>query len=529
MEQTGSNITENNGEMWQNMDNLSKDNKIENSTTEETLVENTNMENATGQVHNGEFQAPAITSNEDSPAPTETTNEEFQAPAEITKHNELVAIVDDLDYHQILAKSAIEYLPTDIAEGIINKLAELDHIEKYETLEAIELDEDNLTPEKKREIAKLKRELSRNSLGGDLLTLPEARKVSEWANDKTQEVRDQKARMIADQSAKILNGVHNRRDYNYNIDKARKLDTLIDKYERWERGEIDTSLGIDLEEFLDEGGLEESDFEAAQEEMREEWEDNSNSRWEGFLRDKLGIEGYIERKYGINIEELPDMIESEDLPDERMWKHIFIYGPYTSGDLRNLSMFSDDTYVDAAGWRTRSQAEIILSANTSRIGQSVSDDLNRAYVEKEILPKRRLDGKKMLYATSALGIKVTDILKQRQAKQNKDLARQIRKKMETLSYYMKGILGMNSDDLEKRYGNKLPINKEFYQEVMARAQGMTEFQEETIDDGFNQYLIKMDDNLFEVQALLETWDRKSERERFQMLAQPVKQLEDLEE
>lgn len=384
------------------------------------------------------------------------------------------------------------------AAHISNELLKIDSI-RNETLDALE-QRDELKPE----LRSMARGLSTRGINAYNLTPDEVGRVYNYATNATPEIERAKIDRIFDAFHRHINSPSGRRDglepAFYNLEEAERKTELLDRYRDWDRGQLDLSRGFDVEatyERLIKSG---------------EYEEGN---W--LLRDVLEND---------DIEDLLDrgLIEEDDL---------FIYGPFTSNDIKDIELFNSNTWTDVTGWRSNltrkkkkvelknADGEVIKDADgkaktttievdrvgatlASIIGDTVSPnisdiecDLTYDYIANEILQNRRLKSKDLLMASSAIALEVLD-MDPPEDKEKRESYNSAKKTCSWIGYYAAEALGYRKSELKERYGNTRPTDQKFFEEIASTSEQLTEERAEYLDKYFKQTFTKMDEHLHEI-------------------------------
>lgn len=419
--------------------------------------------------------------------------------APVVNHEKTEMVIPDIETHRTSLLLAERHLPKERIKNIKDELAHIDEIENTQTIEMRR--EFGTLP---KEFTKTEFALVAEGINPGLLTVEEAQGLHNYASNADKDIIERKTETIANAIARIRNGGKNRRDWSFNPRKAECLDRLTAKYERYERGEIDTECGFDKAHYLESENKTDRDYyfaDAYNRAVIEEGErpdDYSNQAYSRFIND-MGVDGYYERVFeDMTAEELLEegIIEEDDL---------FVYGPYTHRDLKeDYEIFKVSTWVDTTNFRDKSNVATILQESVINRNNSTESDLLREYVATEILPNRRPTPKNALSLFSALGIefaeKSTDELESAMPKEKAD---ELRDNLSWASYYASKILGMRAEELKEEYGSTRPTSKKFFEEVLARSEAITEQQEKWMKKSVGPYLTKFDERMFAAEALYE--------------------------
>lgn len=432
---------------------------------------------------------------------SEATHVEEQSTA-LEKVEKAEVSISSIETHRTGLALAEKHLPTERVREIAVELARIDEIEQTETVEM------------RRELGTLPKEFARTEyalvaqgINPSRLTVEEAANVLAYTTNSSEDAIEKKTNLIAGAINRIHNGVHSRRDWSFDPERQARFDRLADKYDRYERGEIDIECGFDRERYTESidslrGIDDDHSFDDAREiataENAARMGDHSNGAYARFFRD-MGVASRYERLFDeFTVEELlEENIISED--------DLFLYGPFTRRDIsEDFELFKTSTWVDIVNNREKGAVGDILEQVIPGRTDDVEMDLTREYVAREVLPNRRPGLKNTLALVASVGLEylesgwnaAEEVLGTKQAD---DLQRSLA----YASYYSARIMGMSSEELREEYGTSRPVKKEFYEELLKRSENMTEQEEKYLAIDEAPYATKLDSHLFIAETLFE--------------------------
>ena len=418
--------------------------------------------------------------------------------AEVENKNTLPSI----ENHQIGAFIAQKYLPEKRVKSIIAENERIDQLENTEIIE-VRHELDNLP----QGFRKIEYGLIAQGINPSLLTVEEAQKLSDYANNATPEIAEEKARAIHDTLMRTRNGVTHRRDWFFNPEKAVRFDYLADKYDRYMRGEIDTECGYDKEFCLYGYDGEKLDDDRSFDEARDSILSSGNY-------DPSPYESYSDRSYARLARDMDspnsdrarlfENLDKEDLLEEGYISEddLFVYGPYTNRDLQELENYKSPSWTNGPAYGELSRTAELLSETVHKNRDSVENDLLREYVAHEFLPSRRMNARNTVSSLAAIGLDYASTPKE---DTSNTLAESIRNKLDSDlkwgTYYIAKLFDMRREDLKERYGSTRPTTQEFFKEALARSEALTDAQVEDFEKTRGPILAKLDEWLFRVEAL----------------------------
>ncbi|MFV0485415.1 MAG: hypothetical protein ACK5MU_04315 [Candidatus Saccharimonadales bacterium] len=336
------------------------------------------------------------------------------------------------------------------------------------------------------------------------MTPEEARKVADFAGDATDDIVAQKLERLRDTIFNSINGVENRRDYILNPEKHARLNALADKFVRYERGEIDTSRCFDQSKYLPLENFPELQddrpFEDVQQSLKQEYNLHADSDTFHSYRqpgERLGRNFYA--YYLDNMED--DELLEEGIVDEG---DVFQYGPFTRNDLSDIELFAWASWTDVTNQRQKQRLGSLLEEYVPPRENDIDTDLTREFIAREVLKNRRPEARNMIALTSALGQKSLGKIADAGKSLPVDLAdttAELKKTLRLCAYYSGKICGMGKQELLNDYKAARPITPDFFEEIRARAEGWTGKQARRADSDYAPYLTKLDDHLFNAEAL----------------------------
>ena len=421
-------------------------------------------------------------------------------------------------------------------QEIEKALIGIDRIGDEETLSALE-QKGKLTPE---DIV-LRDTLTARGISAANLTPEDARGLYEWTSDASEEIKNQKAEVIADTVERALNGKRRRRDQG----RYATLQEMNEKFTLWERGEIDTSKPFDDSPYVT---RQEERFGASRYDDGYSYAGYDEEYEKGYAYSTYS-DGYEDRRYNeLMIEDYNEGLIDEEELDELVGidpEDMYVYGPYTHRDLRELAPLARKLYVSPIDWRARTPVGRLLSTSLPSRPSTIEEGLDHYFVMEQIAPNRRLDAKDMVSLTASLCLDAQELLKSKeQVDGASEATKELRKGLGWCSYYLARVCRIALDRFDKegfekkaqeldipdeeierveplaeaqreemrgrtqnhqlkhRYDDRArPISEEFYQEALARAEGWTDREAEEIDESYNSYLIKLDDWLDKTEKL----------------------------
>ena len=154
---------------------------------------------------------------------------------------------------------------------------------------------------------------------------------------------------------------------------------------------------------------------------------------------------------------------------------VLVYGPLTRDDVDDIRVFSKERWVDATNFRFKPRlGQLLEEINSEARSGDISIDLTREYIAREMLKKRRLNGKDLLSLSTAFGEETVERMASQKLPGGEPLKRELQL-----------------------------ITPEFFQEARARLNGMTEMQLEAMEEYQATWLTRLDDHLFIAEAMLE--------------------------
>lgn len=400
-----------------------------------------------------------------------------------------------LQGHYVGLACAEHYLPQTATNLIRDDLERIDRITNEETIES-RRDAGLLPPSFKG----VEYALAARGVNPNLLTEKEAKELADYASNATQSAIEEKFRVIYDALANVRNGAKSRRE---RFDP--KLDELITLAKKYEDGKYnDDTNHFDLRLYLlDRYGKrdlgEERDYSTSRRIAEEEgYDDNySNAAYSRFFRD-TDVQSELEvaiLEDDLSVDELIEQgfIEDSDIP---------VIGPFTSDDLDGIAIFKKSTWVTATNHREQASVNALLS-NGVVVGSSIlEDDLLQAYVADHFLKDRRPKPRQALQLIAALGLEFNKIPKDEiVVAKSEDFYKDLKDTLSRASYYLVILLGMRKEEVEAEYRASRPTSKEFFSEVMERANGLTEQQVRSLVKDHGSSLTKLESWTFEFESL----------------------------
>lgn len=384
-----------------------------------------------------------------------------------------------------LYKACEKYLPAEQVEAIRNDMERVNDISEVHAIEILR-DTGNLP----KEMEKTLHTLERYGVNADLLTIEEAKMLEDYATNASDEVINEKTDTIANTIIKGINGVRSRRE-------IADAERLSEKYERYDRGELDTSRGFDPEDILtqyDKYSHEDNSENPYLEQLLDLELDISKRQYDGTYRDDTERRALAQK---LEEWDLDDLLEEGIVPEE----DLFVYGPFTGRDLEDVEVFRRSTWIDAINGREKNRVAALLDETVSR-NEDTETDLLRQKVAKDILPNHRLNTKNLLLVSAAAGMRYAE---EGIPENVPDEERtKFRRHMEEISKYLRKIFMLTPEETKREFGHKAPASsKKFFEEIAARVEAMTEMQEKNISSGQGPYLTKLDENLYLVDAYYE--------------------------
>lgn len=401
-------------------------------------------------------------------------------------------LLESLGTHREAARAMTMHFGSAEVAACIHQLHAIEEIEQMHTIETIQSRGEQLELCKKLTV-----ELEKHDINCRLMTIDEANKVLKYARNATPEVKRQKVEHIHELMYKILNGIHTRRDYALDATKSKILRDLIDKYSKFEDGELDMSRGFDVSLYpkkqsnhIELFGAYPSDFSIRDtdeydinySEYKDNDEDDEECDNEHKFADLLEIMSDEELLDG-------DYIDEEDF---------FVYGPYTINDMNNISVLMYETWSSTTNKRKKERLESILSEIMKCRGESVETDLVRHYIGKVVISARRLSIRNIVRMVSSFGQCCYEFYTGGNCAE--DYLKLITQKLYWCSYYMVRICGLQKSYLLEQFGNARPITSDFFREIGRIAESWTDSQISRMENDYDAYLTKVDDHLFELEA-----------------------------
>lgn len=421
-------------------------------------------------------------------------------------------LTPQIDTHSEAVQCMTLYFGNSVMSECVSELHKIETTERLHTIEALRERGEHVET-----CTKLVSALGKYNISCNLMTVDEARQVLSYARNATPEIKAQKVEHVRELIYKVINGVHDRRDYRLDPVKARILETLLDKHQRYEDGEIDMSRKFDVSLYPKQGcdylslfgeypSVMSSRDRFDDYDVREDYDDED---YDGFNAEEYlgGDEAEIRNMFeSMTDEELLDggYIDEEDF---------FVYGPYTVNDIRNISVLTYETWASVTDKRKTARLESILSEILDGRGDSVETDLIRHYVGKVVISARRMSARNLTRMAVSLGRQcVSEIdnavnLTERM-EQNFGL---IKQKLYWCSYYLSRICGYNKDSLVKQFGQARPISAEFFTAVGEKVDTWTDAYTDSVENGFDSYLLKLDDHMFELESYYKNVLREKNR------------------
>lgn len=321
------------------------------------------------------------------------------------------------------------------------------------------------------DVEKISMELDKYGVDASNLTVPEAKDVYDYATNATEEIVKAKTDRIYDALSRHINGVRNRHDGQepafYNERETEWKDEVRDRYLDWERGDLDTERGFNVDEAYDR--LVEEGYEPS-----------------------MALRRHLEEE---DIEDLYD----EGLIDE---SSMYAYGPFTKGDLDEISIFEDRTWTDITNDRYLSGASEDLGKSLSTLlkktiisrNNSIEEDLLYDHIANEVLQKRRLNAKDLTMVAPVIALESLSV-KAAEGAEQKIEHEKMQRSTRYVAYYLAKIFDRSSEEMKHRFDSTRPLSKEFFEEMIAEAKSLTESRAEYIDKSQRPYLTKLDEHL----------------------------------
>ena len=439
----------------------------------------------------------------------EQTQENEQQAPETDKKVEETALVEKkngngevviagVETHRASLYLAEKYLPEERVQDIATELARIDEIEQTETVEM------------RRELGTLPKDFSKTEtalvtcgVNPSRLTVEEAKGVLDYTRNASEEIIDKKTDLIGESIVRIVNGVHNRRDFSYDPDKQRRFDRLADKYQRYLDGEIDIECGYDKEYYIGrDDDYDDYNFESARDNAGYHGHrrgDYSEGAYRKFLKDngvKTRYESYFD-EYTL------DELLEEDLISE---DDVFVYGPFTKRDINeDLEIFKTMTWTNSTNFRDKDAVGDLLEETVPAHIDDTESDLTREYVAREVLPNRRPSVKNMLSLVACVGLEYSHTdEKAIEEALGDERSSDLRDNLSWAAYYASRAIGMRLNELREEYGTSRPTSEDFFKELFNRSEALTSTQEKFMKTQQGPYLAKLDNRLFASEALFET-------------------------
>lgn len=331
---------------------------------------------------------------------------------------------------------------------------------------------------------------------------------------------------------------------------------LNDRYDAWERGEVDVSRGFDIEKALQkaiENGYEDTSY------LRRELEDRdkedlekdglvdesslyvlglpitqeelgsvqvySSSKYTDITSSQLrgGYKKARKNEYGRVLKQKFEQLDPNDHSKGaesiriayNAWNRRHSSVGETSRFGANLSNLVGSglkhlgEHVNPITGKKTYTSEII--GNTIGSGPiDIEQDLLFDFIADEVLQSRRLRSKEMLIYASSLAIRALNDIKKPEDEYKKVDYDNMRTAISFLGYYSARILGFREKEVRERYGSNRPIKKEFFEEIAAASKSMTEQRADYLNDLYKGPLTKMDEHVFNVLLNIEALNSKNQ-------------------
>lgn len=374
--------------------------------------------------------------------------------------------------YQVAINTLHKHLPpAAVAECIANTTL-IEAIESSQTIKHPVI-QSTLTAETKAIIATLEK----YEINAGRMTIDEAHIVHDYVTGTTQDVICDKVGRIRDALTLILHGKKARRDYSHSTKRGEELMRLIDKADEWESGKYDMSRGFDL-----------SMYPMATDEENGEF---PHSYFSGHTMDRREFESIMNE---FTDEELlaGEYVSPDDL---------FVYGPYTRGDLRVIAKFSKETWSKVTDHRLNSRLEDLLEDIMDVNDHRLDSDIHRNFITRTIIPTRRPSARNIIRLLASFGQECNVLLDEEHPKKFDEMLESLQSSLSWCSYYAIYICQLQVADIKKQHKAARPTNNTFYQDILEIVEKWDDVKADRIDADQGPYLVKLDDHFMVAQKL----------------------------
>ena len=492
----------------------------------------------------------------DSIAPPET--QEDATGGQLAKKIGGAALTDqgdkDISFFAFGVEAVEKQFGQEASKKVKNELLRIKAIES-ETISALE-DRGELSNRDRVTM----RNLMTRGVNAANLTPEEANTVYAYVTNATPEIVKHKAERLVDTINKTIDQERRKNDefgLIYSNQEIFNLKAeLNDRYDAWERGEIDVSRGFDIEKAFKKAiknGYEDANY------LRRELEDGDKDELmeDGLVdEDSLYVLGlpitqeelsdvqvYSSSKYtdvtpaqlrggykkGRKTEygrALKQKFEQLD-PNDHSKSAESIRAAYNAWNKRHTSVGETERYgvnlssLVGSSLKQMTERQNLKTGETTYtseiIGNTIGSgpidteqDLLFDFVADEILQSRRMRSKEMLMYASSLAIEALDGIEEPKDEYEKVDYKNMRTAISYLGYYSAKILGFREKELRERYGSNRPIKKEFFEEVAAVSKSLTDQRSDYLNNLYKGPLTKMDEHLFNALLSIEALNNEKQ-------------------
>ncbi|MBO4812832.1 hypothetical protein J5491_01660 [Candidatus Saccharibacteria bacterium] len=356
-------------------------------------------------------------------------------------------------------KAVERYCGTEIANNVKLELNRIDRM-RYESLD----EKESRGELSKRDIENTKK-LSIFGIYAGELTSEQAEKARRFATNEDPEAEKTKVDYIYDAYLRAKNTKNHRVDGKepayYNEREIGRREEIEEKYKLWDKGEFDTERGFD--------------FEKAFERLVREGGHGSPEQIRNLLMDEQ-----------LTLDDLRNL----DLVREKEELEI---GPFTDDDLQDIVVFTKRMYVEPNSPRYKQAISTIFQEIAPKGVSRLDESALQRYIAENIVQDLRPKAQELIQLTAATCLDFQKIDKpDKNEVANLKEYNKAKIAIREIGGYLRKLF-YREDEVKKRFNTTKPMNKEFFSEVLAEANNLSEDRINFLDENQMQFLTKLND------------------------------------